>query len=140
MAAPEILNIETSGRDNKFQKSYNLKHHEDRIKVYLKPVEAQGQKVEYYFGIDKKQLFQESKVIWKKVDTPVFKFDVLLPGEYVFFVKYKVENGSQSESRSFDIQIERPWRRTWWFWGASFISLFGMFYGRERFLKFSQGH
>ncbi|MBK9509726.1 MAG: histidine kinase [Cytophagaceae bacterium] len=136
MAAPEILNIETSGRDNKFQKSYNLKHHEDRIKVYLKPVEAQGQKVEYYFGIDKKQLFQESKVIWKKVDTPVFKFDVLLPGEYVFFVKYKVENGSQSESRSFDIQIERPWWRTWWFWGASFISLFGMFYGRERFLKF----
>jgi sensor histidine kinase YesM len=32
--------------------------------------------------------------------------------------------------------VERPWWRTWWFWGATFISLFGLFYGRERFLKF----
>jgi hypothetical protein len=133
---PQIVNVETSGNDNYFKKKYNLKHHEDRIKLYLKPVANEGKKVDYYFGIDKKQLFQETKIVWKKVSGPTFKFDVLLPGDYVIFVKYQEEGQPMSESVSFEIQIERPWWRTWWFWGASFISLFGMFYGRERFLKF----
>ncbi len=82
--------------------------------------------------------FDEEKIgDWSYTEMPNVEYEnleaVVL---HTFEVVAVLPNGVESKSASFQFKIELPWWRTWWFWGACFISLFGIFYGRERFLKF----
>ena len=73
---------------------------------------------------------------WIFLNQPSFKVDTLSPAIYHFEIVGISPNKKQSPSTFIEFKIEYPWWRSWWFWGACFITIFGLFYGRERFLKF----
>lgn len=68
---------------------------------------------------------------WIEKDGDKVTFVHLKEGQYYFDFK---EFGSPYYE-TFLIDIEKPWWRAWWFWVICFLTFFGLFYGRERFLK-----
>ncbi|WP_255070135.1 sensor histidine kinase [Lacihabitans sp. LS3-19] len=131
------MNIETSGKDNPVKGVYKMEYFEETVKVYFRKPIIKGDSVSgVFYRKEKVNLFNEVKNDWIKINGNSFKITELNSGEYVVYVKYQTMSGKTSPEISFILNIQKPWWRTWWFWGASFISLFGLFYGRERFLKF----
>lgn len=135
---PEIYlqKIESSGKDRQPQSSYEVQYYENilAIECVVRP---------RYDSVRAYQFRSVSESIngliygpWVSEKAPFKKYYDLKPGKYVFEIRYISSSGKESNTVRFNYRIERPWWRTWWFWGACFISLFGLFYGRERFLKF----
>ena len=131
-----VTNVETAGLDNPYKPFYNLNYYENVVKVYFKTPILNDSVASYFYKIEKKNLFFDSTLNWVPTSKPFFKVPNFTSGDYNLYIKYKTVKGQESEELKFQVNVERPWWRTWWFWGASFISLFGLFYGRERFLKF----
>lgn len=136
LPALKIVNVETAGNDNKFQASYSLNYYERTIKVEVAPPKLNEAISTFAYKLDRKSLFVDSSSNWILSPNSSFKFKDLISGNYAISVKYITKSGKESKVTCFDVIVKRPWWRTWWFWGASFVSLFGLFYGRERFLKF----
>lgn len=132
----KITNIEIAGKDNVFKPKYQMNYYDNIIEVHLKSIDTSFHATDFFYKIEKKNLFNDSTVSWIGFKGNSFKVSNLTPGEYDVHLKYKTKYGKYSPEVFFQLKVERPWWRTWWFWGASFISLFGLFYGRERFLKF----
>lgn len=71
---------------------------------------------------------------WEEFTENRFKLLNIETGKFI--VEIKALNGkSSSNILRVKLVIDRPWWRTWWFWGASFMGLFGLFYSREQLLK-----
>lgn len=132
----KIKSVEIAGKDNVFKPKYFMNYYENIIEVHLKSPQNNKDISTFLYKIEKKNLFHDSTVSWVNFKGNSFKVSNLTSGEYNVFIKYKTKGGQNSPELFFYLKVERPWWRTWWFWGASFISLFGLFYGRERFLKF----
>lgn len=132
----KVRNIEIAGKDNVFKAKYLMNYYENIMEVHLKTPENIQDIQRLVYKIEKKNLFNDSTVSWVNFKGNSFKVSNLTSGEYDVFIKYITKSGQSSPEVIFHLKVERPWWRTWWFWGASFISLFGLFYGRERFLKF----
>ncbi|RYF97559.1 MAG: hypothetical protein EOO07_39445, partial [Chitinophagaceae bacterium] len=73
---------------------------------------------------------------WFTTSKTFLKVDSLKPAVYHFELVAINAAKQESEPAIIEFKIEYPWWRSWWFWGSCFITLFGLFYGRERFLKF----
>ena len=132
----KIENVEIAGRDQSFKSYYEMNYFENIVEVHLKEPVIQKQIASLYYKIEKKNLFTDTTVNWVKFKGQSFKITDLTSGDYKLSIRYRTTTGQYSPSVVLQLRVERPWWRTWWFWGASFISLFGLFYGRERFLKF----
>jgi hypothetical protein len=132
-----IENIETAGVDNTFKSSYEVDFYDNIIKIYCKiPAQVEKEVDGIYYKIISENKYKDFDSTWVNEGTLIKKYSNLNSGDYNIFIKYTTKAGLASKVLSFKVKIKRPWWRTWWFWGASFISLFGLFYGRERFLKF----
>jgi sensor histidine kinase YesM len=136
LPAIEIDNVEISGRDHRFTPYYQMNYFENVVEVHFKESAIRKNIQGYYYKIERKSFFVDTTASWAKFKTKAFKFTDLTSGEYKISIRYKTYNNQYSPAVTFQLTVKRPWWRTWWFWGASFISLFGLFYGRERFLKF----
>ncbi len=131
-----IENVEIAGKDNAFKARYLVNYYDDVVEVHFETPSGSQEIQSYYYKLDKKNLFTELATPWQSFEGNRFKISDISSGEYDIHINYKTKDGRVSPSVTFQLKVERPWWRTWWFWGASFISLFGLFYGRERFLKF----
>lgn len=132
----KLLNIETSGKDNPVKDNYKMEYFEETVKVYFESPVLKDSLMGVFYKKEKVNLFTDTTNVWNKIEGNSFKLNNLNSGEYKIYIKYETVTGKTSPLVIFSLNINKPWWRTWWFWGASFISLFGMFYGRERFLKF----
>jgi hypothetical protein len=131
----EISNIELSGQDFGVKEKYNTEYQNNIISIHYKVLNSElGDKIYVRFGTQGLNSLKFGPYKVFNLGAPI-KYKEFKAGNYKFelFVKGKNE---LSKTVSFEIKIERPWWRTWWFWGACFITIFGLFYGRERFLKF----
>ncbi len=131
-----LRGIESSGRDLPAKASYEVQYYENILSVYcglMPPADSGGV---FRFRVISESINGLVYGPWEKESKPFKKYTGLKPGKYVFEAGYLAPAGGVSNTIKFNYRIERPWWRTWWFWGACFISLFGLFYGRERFLKF----
>jgi sensor histidine kinase YesM len=135
---PKILieNVEIAGKDNVFKTKYLVNYYDNVVEVHLKTPPNSQNILSYYYKLDKKNLFSHTATKWVAFHDNRFKISDITSGDYDIFVTYKTKSEQLAPAVFFQVKVERPWWRTWWFWGASFISLFGLFYGRERFLKF----
>ena len=138
VSLPKILieNVEIAGKDNAFKTRYLVNYYDNVVEVHFKTTLDRKNIQSFYYKLDKKTFFAQNATTWVAFQGNQFKISDITSGEYDIAVSYKTKSGQVAPSVVFHLKVERPWWRTWWFWGASFISLFGLFYGRERFLKF----
>jgi Histidine kinase len=130
--ALHITQVEIGGVDFPVKKSYNIDYSHNVVKAYFV---ANQPNVSFKYRLAEFEFEKKIEVNWQTTQKTEAKISDIKPGRYVFEVL--ASNGKlQSAVAAFDFKIETPWWRSWWFWGACFVSLFGLFYGRERFLKF----
>lgn len=131
----KINRVEIAGRDVKLQDIYYVGYEDNALELDLITV-PRIQNVTYKFRIIESS-FDGNKVSkWFQIKQTTFKVDTLSPAIYHFEIVAIAPNKKESKPIFIEFKIEYPWWRSWWFWGACFITLFGLFYGRERFLKF----
>lgn len=131
-----LKKIESSGKDRAPEPSYEVQYYENILAIECAVTSPYDSIKSYKFRAISESINGLIYDPWLEEKTPYKKYTDLKPGKYVFEIKYVTTSGRDSNTIRFNYRIERPWWRTWWFWGACFISLFGLFYGRERFLKF----
>lgn len=131
----KITHIEISGRDMPLQTTYNLNHYFDIVKFEYQTTKPDTNVV-YHYRMTESSLGEIRERPWKKTTKKNIKIDSLESKNYFFQIFAEYPNGKKTPIVSTELIIENPWWRSWWFWGACFIALFGIFYGRERFLKF----
>lgn len=131
----EITGVEIAGRDVKPQEIYYVAYEDNALELNLSTTPNIPNATYKYRIIESS--FEGDKVSnWSYVDKPFFKVDTLSPAIYHFEIVGIAPDKKESKPTFIEFKIEYPWWRSWWFWGACFITLFGLFYGRERFLKF----
>ena len=130
--ALKITQIEIGGVDFPIKKAYNIDYYNNVIKVYFSTNQPN---VSYKYRLVEFEFEKKVEVKWNATPKNEAKIQKIKPGKYAFEVQ-AINGKEQSPVVAFDLKIELPWWRSWWFWGACFVSLFGLFYGRERFLKF----
>lgn len=128
--------IEIAGRIFPLADSYNIDYENNAIELRFttQPLTAD---VLYKYRI-KENSFEGDKIYsWVNLQKNEIRVDTLRPAIYRFeIIAVSTKNNKESKPIYIDFNIEYPWWRSWWFWGACFVILFGLFYGRERFLKF----
>jgi sensor histidine kinase YesM len=131
----KINRVEIAGRDVEIKSSYNIAYEDNAIEFDLttKPL---IDSISYKYRIIENSFEGEKISPWIYLKKSEFKIDTLSPATYRFEIISIAPNNRESQSIFVDLKIEYPWWRSWWFWGACFVTLFGLFYGRERFLKF----
>lgn len=131
----KISRVEIAGRDEKLQDIYHVGYEDNAIELDLVTI-PQIPNVAYKFRIIESS-FDGNKVSkWFFTKQPFIRIDTLNPAIYHFEIIGIAPDRREGQAVSVEFKIEYPWWRSWWFWGACFITLFGLFYGRERFLKF----
>lgn len=133
---PELINFEAGGEDNQPSDSYIVGYNDNTVNVILKEREDNNKPILYFYKIKSKNSIIGLDTNWVGSKKSNAKFIDLSSGDYVIYYKYQNYLKQFSATQSIKLTVNRPWWRTWWFWAASFISLFGLFYGRERFLKY----
>ena len=131
----KIARVEIAGRDVKVQDIYYIKYQDNALELGLETVPTIPN-VTYKYRIIESSFEGDKVSKWAFLNQPSFKIDTLSPAIYHFEVVAIAPNKKQSPPTFVEFKIEYPWWRSWWFWGACFITIFGLFYGRERFLKF----
>ncbi len=127
--------VEIAGRDVKIQDAYYIGYEDNALEFDL-TTEPQLPNIKYKFRIIESSFEGDIPSQWFFIKKPNFKIDTLSPAIYNFEVVAIAPNNKESIHALVEFKIEYPWWRSWWFWGACFVTLFGVFYGRERFLKF----
>jgi Histidine kinase len=131
----KITGVEIAGRDVKLRDIYHIGYEDNALEFALTTV-PQIPNATYKFRIIESS-FEGNKVSkWFYINQPSFKVDTLSPATYHFEIVGIAPNRKESPPTFIQFKIEYPWWRSWWFWGACFVTLFGLFYGREGFLKF----
>ncbi len=131
----KITNVEIAGRDVKLQDIYYIGYEDNALEFTLTTV-PNIPNVTYKYRIIESSFEGDKISKWVAINKPSFKVDTLSPAIYHFEIVAIAPNKKESKPTFVEFKIEYPWWRSWWFWGACFITLFGLFYGRERFLKF----
>jgi hypothetical protein len=132
----EIKTVEIGGFDTKPEKFYDIDSDDNAVEIDF-VTEPNLPNIKYKYRL-KILEFEEEKIgKWQYTNLPNTEYeDMEAVVLHTFEAVAIMPNGVESNTVSFQFKVELPWWRTWWFWGACFISLFGIFYGRERFLKF----
>jgi hypothetical protein len=132
----EIKTVEIGGFDTKPEKFYDIDSDDNTVEIDF-VTEPNLPNIKYKYRL-KILEFEEEKIgKWQYTNLPNTEYeDMEAVVLHTFEAVAIMPNGVESNTVSFQFKVELPWWRTWWFWGACFISLFGIFYGRERFLKF----
>jgi Histidine kinase len=131
----KITGVEIAGRNVKPQDIYYVAYEDNALEFSLSTTPNIPNTTYKYRIIESS--FEGDKVSsWTLVNKPYFKVDTLSPAIYHFEIVGIAPNKQESKPVFVEFKIEYPWWRSWWFWGACFVTLFGLFYGRERFLKF----
>lgn len=131
-----IKTVEIGGYDNKPEEYFDIHSDDNAIEIDLFTVPS-IKNVKYKYRLKSLEFNDEKISDWVTTENPTIEYeDLEAVVLHTFEAVAILPNGVQSNVVSFQFKIELPWWRTWWFWGACFISLFGVFYGRERFLKF----
>lgn len=128
----ELEKVEIAGEDQPKSEKYTSEYNRNNIEFHLNSSNPNKEK----FDIEKRiGVYRFGKLDFVEWDTlyniSSFKTEKLQPG--LFHIEIR-ELGS-SALLSTEVEITRPWWRTWWFWSASFITLFGLFFSRERLIK-----
>lgn len=131
----EIIGVEIAGRDVKPQDIYYVAYEDNALELNLSTT-PNIPNVTYKYRIIESSFEGDKVSNWTYVDKAYFKVDTLSPAIYHFEIVGIAPNKIESKPIFVEFKIEYPWWRSWWFWGACFVTLFGLFYGRERFLKF----
>jgi hypothetical protein len=131
----KITHIEIGGRDMPILPTYHLNHYYEIIKFEYTTIPA-NKNVIYQYRMVESSLGEFREKTWLRTTKTVLKLDSLESKNYNFQLYAIYPNGQKTPIISTELFIENPWWRSWWFWGACFVALFGIFYGRERFLKF----
>ena len=131
----KIARVEIAGRDVEVQDIYYIKYQDNALELGLETI-PHIPNVTYKYRIIESSFEGNKMTKWFFLNQPSFKVDTLSPAIYHFEIVGISPNKKQSPSTFIEFKIEYPWWRSWWFWGACFITIFGLFYGRERFLKF----
>ena len=131
----KIVRVEIAGRDVEVQDIYYIKYQDNALELGLETI-PHIPNVTYKYRIIESSFEGNKMTKWFFLNQPSFKVDTLSPAIYHFEIVGISPNKKQSPSTFIEFKIEYPWWRSWWFWGACFITIFGLFYGRERFLKF----
>lgn len=130
-----ITNIELSGQDFGLNTKYVTQYQNNIVSIHYDEKRLlPNDEIWVRYGIHGINTIKFSPYQKFKIGKNI-KFKDLKAGSYSFELLVN-RNGKQSSPTGFELKIDRPWWRTWWFWGACFITIFGLFYGRERFLKF----
>ncbi len=129
-----ISEVEIAGRILPIKKSYNIGYEDNAIEVrFSEPTSA----VSYRFRIIENSFEGDKVHPWVVIPKNEIRVDTLSPAIYRFeVIAASTVSKQESSPLILEFKIEYPWWRSWWFWGACFVTLFGLFYGRERFLKF----
>lgn len=131
----KINRVEIAGREVEIKSSYNIAYEDNAIEFDLttKPL---IDSISYKYRIIENNFEGEKISSWIYLKKTELKIDTLSPATYRLEIISIAPNKRESQPLSINLKIEYPWWRSWWFWGACFVTLFGLFYGRERFLKF----
>jgi hypothetical protein len=131
----QIMGVEIAGRDEKLQEIYYVAYEDNALEFALSTTPKIPNATFKYRIIESS--FEGDKVSnWTFVNNSYFKVDTLSPAIYHFEIVGIAPDKKEGKPVFVEFKIEYPWWRSWWFWGACFVTLFGLFYGRERFLKF----
>ncbi|PLK46232.1 sensor histidine kinase [Emticicia sp. TH156] len=131
----KITRVEIAGRDVSLKKSYVVDYDHNVLQFTFAVTPARDSLIFKYRIVE--DSFEGPKSSdWSIAKGNSAKVDSLKPAAYHFEVKAIDTNKVESLPAVIEFKIEYPWWRSWWFWGVCFITLFGLFYGRERFLKF----
>ncbi len=130
-----LSNVEIAGRTVEVETSYSIDYVDNALKFDFatKPTVAG---VTYRYRIIESRFEGDEANPWVNAKKDFYKTETLRPAIYHIEVVAKTPTGQQSQTMTIGLKIEYPWWRSWWYWGACFVALFGVFYGRERFLKF----
>lgn len=132
----KVTEVEIGGRILPIKNSYSIGYDDNTIELYL-TTEPSVSDVNYTYRIIENSFEGDKIYPWVSVNTNRLRVDTLSPAIYRFeIVGILTGNHQKSIPVFIEFKIEYPWWRSWWFWGACFVTLFGLFYGRERFLKF----
>lgn len=129
-----INEVEIAGRILPIKKIYNVGYEDNAIEVRF--ANSASSKI-YKYRIIENSFEGDRTHPWVIIPNNEIRVDTLSPAIYRFeIVATSLASKQESEPMIIEFKIEYPWWRSWWFWGACFVTLFGLFYGRERFLKF----
>lgn len=131
-----ITEIEVAGRILPIMNAYIIGYEDNAIEIEL-ATKPKVKDVSYKYRIIENRFEGDKISPWVNLQKDELRIDTLNPAIYRFEISAVSSiNNRTSKSIYIDFKIEYPWWRSWWFWGACFVTLFGLFYGRERFLKY----
>ncbi len=131
-----ISEVEIAGRIKPITNTYSIGYEDNAIEVRL-TTQPRISEVSYRYRIVENSFEGDKTYPWVTTKSNEIRVDSLSPAIYRFEIIATSTINKQSSKPIFvEFKIEYPWWRSWWFWGACFVTLFGLFYGRERFLKF----
>ncbi len=132
----KVAQVEIAGRIHPIKNSYGIGYEDNAIELFL-TTEPAISDVNYKYRIIENSFEGAKTYPWISANKNQIRVDTLSPAIYRFEIVGMVSTNHQESKPIFiEFKIEYPWWRSWWFWGACFVTLFGLFYGRERFLKF----
>lgn len=131
-----ISEVEIAGRIKPITNTYSIGYEDNAIEVRL-TTQPRISEVSYRYRIVENSFEGDKTYPWVTTKSNEIRVDSLSPAIYRFeIIATSTINNQSSKPIFVEFKIEYPWWRSWWFWGACFVTLFGLFYGRERFLKF----
>jgi hypothetical protein len=131
-----ITEIEIAGRILPNTNTYIIGYEDNAIELRF-ATKPQISDVLYKYRIVENSFEGDKTYPWVNLQKDELRIDTLRPAMYRFeIIAASTKTNQTSKSTFIDFKIEYPWWRSWWFWGACFVTFFGLFYGRERFLKF----
>jgi sensor histidine kinase YesM len=131
----EYKNIEVAGEEVEILDVIKTNYNQNNFQINISPLAEKFEGTKFYKRLGKKNFSKVEFSEWEEFYENKFKIINLETGK--FLLEIKAINSSQETSNILhsQLEIDRPWWRTWWFWGASFVGLFGLFYSRERLLN-----
>lgn len=131
-----IKEVEIAGRIKPITNTYSIGYEENAIELRL-ATHPEVSDLSYKYRIVENSFEGDKTYPWITIKNNEIRVDTLSPAMYSFeIIATSAVNNQSSKPIFIEFKIEYPWWRSWWFWGACFVTLFGLFYGRERFLKF----
>lgn len=127
--------IEVAGKEVEVSNTIFTGYNRNNFRFQIAAIEGKLDSLSLFKRISKDRFGNAEVSEWEKIEGRSFKIINIETGKFTVEVKAVNSGGIESNIVSTQININRPWWRTWWFWGASFLGLFGLFYSRERLLK-----
>ena len=127
-----VTNVEIGGQDVSLKKNYNIDYDHNALKIYLT---ANLPNTNYKYRMIEYEYNQKVYLPWKTTNESFIKINNSTPARYTLEI-IGINNRQQTSVLTLDFKIELPWWRSWWFWASCFVAMFGLFYGREKFLQF----